>query len=103
MIKNITNYYEAKDFLVCSFEILEVEENDITDIVEEIKKLISEKWIDWHVVVKQNIKFKLWIRNKREFKKAKANLIGILKDSGFKWGNETIFGDGTPTQNGHNR
>ena len=98
MIKNITNYYQSEDFLVCSFEILDVEEYQIDKTVKEIKKIIPEKWIRFFVIVKQNIKFNLWVNNKREFKKAKESLLGTLKNDGFKYGNETIFGDGTATR-----
>lgn len=99
MIKNITRYRESEDFVTCTFEILDLNPEEIDVELSKIKKTINEKWIEMLLVVKSKIKCELWIREDTVSKNkdilfAKKNLVIMLKKQGYNWGVETIIGDG---------
>ena len=98
MNKNITRYREDEEFVVSHFEILDLKPNEIDSELIKIRKIFKEKWIEMLLVVRNNIKCTLWIRDyvstKKDVDFAKKNLVIMLKKQGFDWGIETIRGDG---------
>lgn len=98
MKKNITRYREDKEFVVCHFEILDLAPIEIDSEFKKAKKMFKDEWIGMSLVVRNSIKYTLWIREgnvgKKDVDFAKKNLIIMLKKQGFNWGIESIKGDG---------
>jgi len=100
MKKHITKYYESDGLVTCTFEILDIETDELIDrLLSRIRRDYKEKWIAMLLVKGRNIKCKLWVSGNKnsymEINNFKTTAINDLIDRDFIFADETIRGDGS--------